>query len=488
MTATAALLRAPASWPRWAILLGIAFLARAITFGNPTLHVDEAFYLETADLMLKGAVPYVDVWDRKPIGLFLIYSVPAFFGVAASVWIYQLMAFACVVLTALGIARLAERAGWANGATAAGIAYIFWLNLLEGQGGQAPVFYNLLMVGACLLASPRSDDASNVSRRFRTGLGAMALVGLSIQIKYSVVFEGFFIGLWLMWREYRLGRSVIAIAPMAAAWAAVALIPTAAAWGVYQAMGHGDAFVFANFTSIMARQPDPMLEQFGNLLKIALITSMLFAMAIIGWMMPKGQGNEQLQRRFLYGWLIAATLGLLVFGSWFDHYALPLLAPLAACAAGFLGHHHNGRRWAPYILIFVMLGGYVLMAKKFHDRGTIAEYSQLVETIGHGPGCMYVYSGPSFLYSSTGRCRVTPWIFPSHLSRLRESGAIGVPSDVEIRRIFAEDRPQIVVMRPPYHGEYKEMRALVLAEVSRDYQPAKEVKVGWLKISVYRRK
>ncbi len=43
-------------------------------------------------------------------------------------------------------------------------------------------------------------------------------------------------------------------------------------------------------------------------------------------------------------------------------------------------------------------------------------------------------------------------------------------------------------MRPPYHGEYKELRALVLAEVTRDYQPAKEVKVGWLKISVYRRK
>jgi hypothetical protein len=477
-----------AALPRWVQLLLAALILRGITFGNPTLHVDETFYLETADAMLKGATPYVDVWDRKPIGLFLLYAVPAWFGVPAGIWIYQLMALAAVVLTALGIARLAGRAGWETGATRAGLAYLVWLNLFEGQGGQAPVFYNLLVIGAVLLAAPREDDIAQPRRRFAHGLAAMALVGLAIQIKYSVVFEGMFLGLWLMWREWRLGRGRLPIAAMGLAWAATAVLPTALAWGAYQAMAHGEAWVFANFTSILARHPDPMLEQLGNLFKIALIISMLAAMCILSWRMPKGFGNAQAVRNFMFCWLIAAVLGLLVFGSWFDHYALPVLVPAAACAAGFLGEHKDGRRWAIPLLIFVALGGFVLMAKKFHDRGTTAEYAALAEAVGKGPGCLYVYSGPSLLYTYSERCRVTRWIFPSHLSRLREAGAIGTEPDPEIRHIFAEARPEIVVMRPPYFGENKPMRALTRAELAKAYGLKAKVKVGWLTIEVYQRR
>jgi hypothetical protein len=483
----AGILAAAAGMPRWRLIVLVALLARGLTFGNPVLHVDETIYLEIADQWLHGAVPYVDVWDRKPIGLFLLYAIPAAFGVAAGVWIYQAMAFAAVVLTALGIARLAERAGWSAGATRAGLLYLLWINLLEGQGGQAPVFYNLLTVGACLLAAPREDDAAQPWRRLLNGLGAMALIGVAIQIKYSVVFEGLFLGLWLMWREWRLKAPLVRILPAASLWAGAALLPTLAAWGAFAAMGHGDAWLFANFTSIGARQPDPMLEQLGNLFKIILITSMPVAMAVIGWLMPKGEGAAQGVRRFLYGWLLMSAFGLLIFGSWFDHYALPLIAPLAACASGFLGEHKDGRHWAPWILLLAFVGGHVLMAKKFHDRGTTAEYRALEAAVGKGGGCLYVYSGPSLLYSFSQRCRVTPYIFPSHLSRLRESGAIGVASDVEIRRIFTQARPEMVVMRPPYHGEYKEMRALAKEYLARDYALSSQLKLGWLRMEVYRR-
>jgi hypothetical protein len=477
-----------ASLPRWALILLAALVLRAVTFGNPTLHVDETFYLETADAMLHGAVPYADVWDRKPIGLFLLYAIPAAFGVPGGIWVYQLMALAAVVLTALGIARLATRAGWESGATRAAIAYLAYLNLFEGQGGQAPVFYNLLVVGAVLLAAPREDDAAHARRRFGHGLAAMTLVGVAIQIKYSVVFEGLFLGLWLMWREWKLGRGVAATAALGIPWAGVALLPTAAAGLAYYAIGHWDAWLFANFTSILARHPDPLLEQLWNLFKIALIISPLAAMCILGWMMPRAEGNAQVARRFLYGWLMAAVLGLLVFGSWFDHYALPLLCPGAACAAGFLGEHKDGRRWAPWILAVVALGGLVLMAKKFHDRGTTAEYNALAAAVGKGPGCLYVYSGPSLLYSYSGRCRVTRWIFPSHLSRLREAGAIGTEPDPEIRRIFAEAKPEVVVMRPPYHGENAPMRALTSAELAKAYRLDARLKLGWLKLEVYKRR
>ncbi len=65
---------------RLLILLAVAILARALTFGNPVVHVDEEFYFFTGHSMWQGAWPFVDVWDRKPVGLFLLYALPAAFA------------------------------------------------------------------------------------------------------------------------------------------------------------------------------------------------------------------------------------------------------------------------------------------------------------------------------------------------------------------------------------------------------------------------
>jgi hypothetical protein len=96
-----------------------------------------------------------------------------------------------------------------------------------------------------------------------------------------------------------------------------------------------------------------------------------------------------------------------------------------------------------------------------HRRGTTAELRALAATIGRGPGCLYVFSGDTMLYPATGRCTETPYLFPSHLDRDREQGAIGVDQATEVRRIFAR-RPAVVVMRPAYNGERSEMRALAV--------------------------
>ncbi|MFX7768436.1 hypothetical protein ABTK15_20735, partial [Acinetobacter baumannii] len=81
----------------------------------------------------------------------------AAFGVPAGIWIYQMMALAAVTGTALLIWRLADKAGWGRGGLAGALHYLFMINFADGQGGQAPVFYNLLMAWAVLLIVPRPD-------------------------------------------------------------------------------------------------------------------------------------------------------------------------------------------------------------------------------------------------------------------------------------------------------------------------------------------
>ena len=476
-----------AALPRWSILLLAAVAARAITFGNPVVHIDEEFYLVTAQQMLHGAVPFVDVWDRKPVGLFLVYLLPAAFGTPAGIWVYQAMALAAVVGTALLIWRLADKAGWSRGGLPAALLYLLMLNFADGQGGQAPVFYNLLTAWAVLLIVPRPDDASDDRRRIHRATAAMLILGLAMQIKYSVVFEAIFIGLWLMWNEMRLGTSMAHVLRRGALWAAAVWLPTLTAWAVFILLGHGDPWFYANFGSILARQSDPPMVLIRNFLEVALMLAPLLIVSGLSRHVPVGERREHPVRALLFGWLIAAVIGLLVFGTRFNHYALPVLLPASLCCAGYLGGTETGRKWvAPLLLLVAALGGEArLVSVKLH-RGNAAQLQALADGIGRGPGCMYIYSGNPILYGYTGRCTVSPWVFPSHLSRERENGALGVDQLQEIDRIFTAERPEIVVMRPVYFGERMASHQLAVQRMEAlGYRLRGRWPLGDLSISVY---
>lgn len=461
---------------RLLILLAVAVLARALTFGNPVVHVDEEFYFFTGHSMWQGAWPFVDVWDRKPVGLFLLYAIPAAFGFPAGIWAYQAMALASVVATGWLIARMAERLGWGAGATAAGIAYILWLDLLGGQGGQAPVFYNLLMMGAAwaILESDRRGSRP-------VGLAAMALVGIVLQIKYSAVFEGMVFGLWLLVAEWRRSRSPVALVLYGAALVAVSLAPTALAAGVYAAIGQWDAFLYANFLSIFHRNPDPLGELAGNLGQMVLILSPITTLAVLGLKRAERDG----ERTFLAVWLGAAIIGVLMFRPWFDHYGLPILLPACTAAAAILGREAWRRRYTPALLLTVALAGQIVLLSLRHERGDAAEFAALSQAVGKGSGCLYVYSGSTMLYVATQRCTLSRWIVPAHLSRAREAGATGVDQDAEITRILSQP-PAVVVMRPPYNGERPEAHTRVLAAMADGYRLAAKLPMGNETISVYK--
>lgn len=469
--------------PRWLVLMAVALLVRALTFGNPILHIDEEFYFAAARAIAQGAIPYVDVWDRKPVGLFLLYVPAAALGLPLGTWAYQALALACVSASAMLIARLADRAGWAKGALPAAIAYLVWLNLLEGEGGQTPVLYTPLIVGAASLLAPRLDDAAHPLRRFGHGCAALALVGLALQIKYTVVFEGLFFGLWWMVREGRLGRPVWQVALFAIPLAVLAALPTLAAWGWFWAHGFGDAFFYANFASIGARGSDPVARELGNLALMALIVSPLAAMAILAARLPRTAAAGHL-RLWLFAWAIVATLGVLLFRGYFDHYALPLLAPFCVCAAGFLADHRRAARVRAPVLIVALIASQLVLLVKRHERGTPAQITAIVQAIGHGPGCLYVFSGSPMLYPMADRCTLTRYRFPRHIGQAKERGAIGVDQRSELVRIMAL-RAAVVVLGPTYSGERSDQRALVERSVAARYRLRADLPLGRGRIAVY---
>lgn len=465
-------------------LLALAVVARWQTFGNPVLGFDEQFYLLVGDRMLHGAVPYVDIFDRKPIGLFLIYAAIRALGGDGFVQ-YKLVACGFVAITAFLIYCAARPIGSRFAAVAAGGFYILWLNFMGGEGGQAQVFYNLpVLLGAMLTWRAGREPGRTVA----LGCAAMLLTGIAIQVKYTVIFEGLFFGTALLWAYRRSGRGAGEVIAAAVLWIGCGLLPTAAAALVYWRLGALQPFLFDNFLSEFGRVPDPLSAQMAGLAKLSGILLPLFLFC--GLSLRGRQSDAAPNAKFIVLWLGAAVLGVLVFGSFLSpQYGMPILAPACIVAARFFAGYRRARLVAGVTLSAAFIAGQVAVADNALHKGGRAEAIAVAQAAQPHHGCIYVYDGYPALYMLTHSCLPTRFVFPGHLNTGDEDSAraLGVDPAAEVRRILAT-RPEVIVDEAPaYEFGNPETRALVEAALARDYHLEARVKTGAMRYRlVYR--
>ena len=420
------------------LFFATALALRCSTFGNPNLGVDEQFYLLVGQRMHDGALPYVDVWDRKPLGLFLLYWLFAFFP--DPVLAYQWGAAAFAAATAWVICRLLLDCTRPQGALLGGLAYVVLLGPFNGFGGQAPVFYNLLIATAALLVWRGAIQLHSGRGISRIDV-AMSLCGLAIAIKPTAIFESAFLGLWCAAALWRDGRRKALIAPILR-WMLLGAIPTIAIGAVYMVIGHGNEWWHAMVTSSLTKQVRPP-EQL-SFLSYALAVRMGPVVLLALWGLV-GIRSERPLLAFLVGWLLAATAGLLALLSFFAHYALPLLVPLSVAAGLAFARGGAGRiGFAAFIAVYALWYDFTDFNLSRQARQEMAQLSQLAQAHDGGGG-MLVFDGPSWLYAMTGKRFLSPLVFPQHLNSEIERNVSHLDTDREIDRILAR-RPGVVVM------------------------------------------
>ncbi|HEX8421409.1 MAG TPA: hypothetical protein VF638_15480 [Sphingomonas sp.] len=467
---------------RIVIYLIAAFALRGALFGNAVIHVDEQFYLLVGDRMLHGALPYVDIWDRKPVGLFLVYAVIRLLG-GDGIVAYQVIATLFVAATALVAAHIADRSP-GRGGTLAGLLYLIWLMICDGAGGQAPIFYDLPMAGAAAIVVGVLVGAPRARIGVRGAL-AMALVGVAIQLKYTAGLEGALFGVTLLVALRRSGASWAKLVAHATVWAAIAFAPTVAAYAYYATIGQGDAFVFANFVSIFAREGDG--SGGSRLVQLLAGVVALLPLAIPAAIALREERARPSSAWFMIAWLAVATVAILAVGTFRLQFFLPLLLPLSIAAGAGLSSR-SGRPVGVAAAIVLLLG---LAAGAFvaHDhvqrRGTAAQVAALVTQIGmRPPGCLFVFGSEPILYHLTRSCLPSRFLFRSHLAERREAGAIGVDQLGEMRRVLA-GRPGVIVVRTSKGNADRRVEALLRAVLKREYRLTAVVRVGALPHRVY---
>lgn len=433
----------------FAFFIGLSIVLRMATFGHPNIDGDETFYFLVGQAMHDGAVPYVDVWDRKPVGLFILYFLIA--GFSRSVIAYQLAAALFAGSTAAVIALMAKRwAGW-WGSALAGCAYLLLLPLFWGFGGQAPVFYNLFIAVAALLfvnAMPQLRDGM-VPRQVYL---ATALCGIAITIKQTTVFESVYFGLTAAAALYRSsvprGRLIGVVLALAALGAAPTLLVTA--W--YFSAGYWSEYWHAMVTSNLVKVRPDTVTVIARSLDLYFRLAPIGCAAVLGLVLRSRDGES---RRFLVGWLLAALIGFLSVPNFYMHYALPLLVPLCVVGACFFARKDVG------LVSFVVVAG--LTFHWYHPfafgytrvaRTAIDSMTRSVRQYDRGRG-VFLFDGPPLLYAFANARFPSPLVLPSHFNYIIEKDVSHLNTHAELARVLA-NRPDVVVVPVKYRNPRNE--------------------------------
>jgi hypothetical protein len=450
------------------VLLIAALVIRWPVLGDPNYHIDEGFYLLVGERMHDGMLPYVDLWDRKPLGLFALYWAITAFG---DVYAYQIAAIIAVWLTGWIICHIIMRRYSALAGILGGIVYVATLGALAGGGGQSPVFYNLPMALAGLLTLKCLDE-TDLKKLLRKGLCAMLLSGLAMTIKQTTVVEGAFFGIVLLACAWHISGAK-ALWQTGPILALTALVPTALCFGFYALLGHGAAYYDATVTSIFYTSPATAADEAERIAWLIPILLPLAITALVGIafsLVDPKQGPKR-DSYFAAGWVVAAILGFFAVPNYYDHYALPLATSLAVASGRLFTIRYIGSAAALFATGWLLLvSGFPQSARTNYSIDGANRANTLIRA--HlGTGCLFAYDAPAFLYRITDSCLPTSRAFSEHLSNAREAAAIGLDPVVETRRLLAA-KPSVIAIaaKPTLKTPNRETQYLVRSALRAEYQ------------------
>ena len=468
-------------WFAPCILALVVLATRAMWLGDPAADYDEQLYSLIGLRWLDGAVPYVDLWDRKPAGLFALFAFAHAVGGPSPV-AYQLLAMAFTLAGSLLIHALARPLTDRWGALLAGIAYPLMMPLYGSHAGQSEVFFLPLLLGALYLVLG-DRELLTIGR----AAAAMLFAGLALQVKYTALPVCLMLGGLALLRLWRQGTDPGVCARYAALFAGLGIAPTALASAIFVVLGAGDAFWWANFGSFFMREgAGRWRSDLPVALLPVLVPALLGLWAAIRLAPPRDPS--------LYASYAAFSLGLVgtVFlpGTVYLYY-LAALVPAAILLALPLFAAPSPFARAAVLLLF---GFYALFyvgldqaGKSAERRESVARLTQAIAPlVDRDSECLWIFDGPSVLYSTTNSCIPTRFVYPDHLNNALETHALGVDQTAEVARILATRPAVIVTASDPLTRQNATALQRVRKALQSDYEPLASAMMGERTVRAWR--
>ena len=504
--ACAARLRDRPALTAFIVIVLAVVLERLPTIGFAYLNVDESAYLLIGAAFRHGAIPYVDIIDRKPFGLYLIYAF-ADWAFSDAISGARILGGICTIVSAWFVALIGRqflRLSW-TASTLAGVWFSFYAIVYGGDAAQYNVFVMpFVAVAAFLVLRALADvEAGRAPSASEIGLSGL-LLGLAMQVKYTPAFEATGFGLLLIYAGWRnrvaLGAHGIgALSRGIALMILGGLLPTAIALGAYWSIGHLDAFIFYNFTTNVVR---PVTDYSAGLLafrigEVLLVVHPLLVCAVVYMLRggAKAASEQGPAHRWvdtvLVIWLTAAVFGALVQRQPYLHYFYAIVPPLALFALAVLGARGRftkaAKRWVVVYTLAPLVGYAGGWTWESWDHGSPMLPREIARTLrAENVSSLYVFNSFGIIYYLSGLPSPTKFTLPTHLLRDLEAASFQFDAVAEVKRIL-DSHPQVIVVTRPFAGNIAPNRVEMLeAELQASYCTWRMYEAGRDKVYLYR--
>ncbi|NES05603.1 MAG: glycosyltransferase family 39 protein [Okeania sp. SIO2F4] len=342
----------------------LSFFLRFWTLFVSVLDKDESIYILGADSLLNSNLPYIEIWDNKPPGIFILFSLTMLIlgNSIVSIRILSIIAttFTSYFLYRIG-ATIDAKQGEKIGLLAGSLYAIFSLHN-DGAAANAEILFAPFVTGAFLLLF-QDRKLSNI-KVFLIGL----ILGIGMQIKYLVIMD--VLGLVLLGslfrkeEEFRSQESGVrsqeeerkrkedgklvnnfqgltkerfsfSLLRFYLILAAGLILPAVIIVVIYQFSGYFDEYIYAtliantkyvgmlnfSWSDLLSRLRKQVL---GNIL----LWLCLFWSPIYLFVFARGKFKQERNFIYLFLWLCCAFLAVLLSKRFYNHYFLQLLPPL----------------------------------------------------------------------------------------------------------------------------------------------------------------
>lgn len=291
-----------------AVVLVATVLFRVPSLMEPPWYDDEGIYAAFGHALVIGAIPYRDVLDSRPPGIYWLYAWMLMLS-GYSVFFVKLIATLSVLLTQVTVFFVVRRmwSVWAALVTIAALGLIGSFPLFEGNIANAEIFMMLpIAIGMLLIMKDRP---------FWAGI-AFALALLIKQIA-GVELAACVVALALFHpRPLRTGALVLlgCAIPLGATLLYL-FSQNALADFVYAGFGY-----YLGYVQREARIPGIVLAVKVILLGLSVV--------VVWWISHGERSTERFQRALIGVWLAFALFGALFTSRPYPHYLLQALTPL----------------------------------------------------------------------------------------------------------------------------------------------------------------
>lgn len=461
------------NYSRLALFLIAAFILRFYSFLYPVIDWDESLYVLMADSIIEGHLPYVNIWDNKPPGIYYILTIGHYlFGDTwlgmriFTVFFVGLSAYALDCIVSYIVQSYKRFLG-----LIAGLSYLVFSLNNSGISSNTELFFApFVLIGFIFLLKYLKENKNTL-------ILAGLFFGAAFVIKFHALFEvvAFLIIslLFLKTNSHRTSKKEYFISLSKLSFGFV--IPIASTILLFLIQSNLEELVNASFFANIKHSSDtgfPFLKFFARIYEQIIYHPILWMSVLIGltsylFKNPDLRINKE-WLKYGYIWLILAVLAACLTRQLYSHYFLQILPPLIIITAivmeTIVSKHYK------LILSLIFLPHLFFIASPYFDSAVETlvnrqynpfyknphfEISDFIKPSLDSADYIFVLGGQPIVYHLTMAKRPTKYVYPPFYLDEHFRKVSGVDVEKETKIILSHEPKFIVSRELPLNSMYQ---------------------------------